>query len=143
MASHDSTHNHSRAPAGLPIHHSLPGARNVIWLNFQGMVIQGTLWNTQFGSQRWTARSFSLDNDFINFSPAERTAVSSIWSRVAEDYAPFRVDVTTERPAVLSPTVAVALITRITSSEGRMMPAGNIAGGMAYINVFGSSLYPS
>ena len=40
------------------------------------------------------AVAFSTDSDFATFSTAEQTAIKRIWQRVAEDYAPFDVDVT-------------------------------------------------
>ena len=42
---------------------------------------------------------FSIDADPA-FSDAERRLVQKIWQRVAEDFAPFDVDVTTEQPAL-------------------------------------------
>ena len=38
-------------------------------------------------------------NNPASFSTAEKTAMSRVWNRVAEDYAPFQVDVTTESPS--------------------------------------------
>jgi hypothetical protein len=122
--------------------HSLPGARNVIWLNFEGGVVEGTLWNIQYKVSRWTARSFSTNDDFSSFSLTEQTAIAAIWSRVSEDYSPFQVDVTTERPAEISRYVASVFVTRSTSSEGAWFPWAAAASGLAYINVFGSEMYP-
>jgi hypothetical protein len=41
--------------------------------------------------------AFSIDSDFTTYSDAEQMAIQRIWLRVAEDYAPFDVDITTER----------------------------------------------
>ncbi len=128
-------------PAGL-IFHSKPGAPNVIYLNFTGESVSNTAWNTSEGREIFQATAFSTDSDFNSFSDAEQTAIKRIWERVAEDYAPFNVDVTTERPAVLTTRTAMALITRRTDSTGANNPASD-AGGVAYINVFGNSSYAS
>ena len=40
----------------------------------------------------------SLDGDLGTFNDTEREQIQSIWQRVAEDYAPFDVDVTTQDP---------------------------------------------
>ena len=77
-----------------------------------GATVTNTAWNT---SENWTAFqavAFSTDSDFGTFSDAEQTAIKRIWQRVAEDYAPFNVDVTTEAPASIGMRTAVALITR-------------------------------
>ncbi len=59
---------------------------------------------------------------------------------VTEDYAPFNVDVTTEKPAVLGPRTAIASITHSVSAEGLLMPS-DTAGGVSYVNVFARSNY--
>ena len=41
--------------------------------------------------------AYSKDGDPA-FSAAELDAVQEVWARVAEDYAPFNIDVTTEDP---------------------------------------------
>jgi hypothetical protein len=123
--------------AGIPIHHSLPGAANVIYLDFDGMDVVGTVWNANYGGGTFQATAFDSDNDFTSFSASERVLVSRVWNRVAEDFAPFNVDVTTEPPARFGPTTAMVLITRSVDKVGRPMPESSFAG-FAYIDVFGS-----
>jgi len=84
--------------------------------------------------------AFSSDSDFSTYSDAEQTVIRRVWLRVAEDYAPFDVDVTTERPVVLNSTTAEALITRNTDADGNANPSST-AGGVAYVGVFGNSSY--
>lgn len=122
-------------PASL-VYHSRPGAPNVIFLNFSGETITNTAWNNSLGRAEIPAVAFSTDSDFTNFSTAEQAAIKAIWRRVAEDFAPFNVDVTTERPATLHNRVAHALITRNTDANGAPNPSST-AGGVAYVNVFG------
>jgi hypothetical protein len=126
-------------PASLKFH-SRPGAPNVIFLDFDGHVVTGTAWNSSEGRDPFTAVAFSTDGDYANYSDAEQAAIKRIWQRVAEDYAPFNVDVTTEQPAVMGNRTARALITRSTDSGGLPNPA-DTAGGVAYVDVFGGSSY--
>jgi hypothetical protein len=126
-------------PAGL-VFHSRPGSPNVLFLNFGGETVSGTAWNTSLSRTSIPAVAFSTDSDFTTFSDAEQTAIKRIWQRVAEDYAPFDLDVTTERPAVLDSRTGEALITRNTDADGASNPSSS-AGGVAYLNVFGSSGY--
>lgn len=126
-------------PEGL-IFHSRPGAPNVIYLNFTGETVTGTVWNTEISRTSIPAVAFSFDTDLATFSDAEQTAIKRIWLRVAEDYSPFNVDVTTERPATLGTRVAMALITRTTDSNGAANPYSD-SGGVAYVNVFGTTGY--
>ena len=126
-------------PASL-IFHSRPGAPNVIYLNFQGENVSGTVWNTSIGRSAIPAMAFSTDSDYSSFSDSEQVAIKRIWERVAEDFAPFNVDVTTERPATLGSRTAHALITRSTDANGASNPSSS-GGGVAYIDVFGRSTY--
>jgi len=122
------------------IFHSRPGAANVLYLNFTGETVTNTEWNTSVGRTNIPAVAFSTDSDRTTFSDAEQSAIKRIWQRVAEDYAPFNIDVTTERPGTLNNRTAMALITRNTDANGDPNPASS-AGGVAYVNVFNTSSY--
>ncbi|MFO1477592.1 MAG: M12 family metallo-peptidase [Verrucomicrobiota bacterium] len=126
-------------PSGL-VFHSRPGSANRIFLNFTGKTVTGTAWNSSLGRSSIPAVAFSLDSDFTTFSDAEQQAIKYVWLRVAEDYAPFDVDVTTEPPGTLTATTAEALITRNTDNDGNANPSST-AGGVAYVSVFGSGSY--
>jgi len=121
---------------------SLPGATNVIYINFSGMLIEGTEWNTVVGRSGIPTLPFSTDSDFTTFSAAEQVAIKRIWQRMAEDYAPFNVNVTTVPPATITNRTAVALITRNTDANGQPNPFSS-AGGVAYVNVFGRTDFAS
>src|SRR5262245_32615261 len=122
------------------IFHSRPGAPNILYLNFTGETVTNTQWNTEIARTVIPAVAFSTDSDYSTFSDAEQAAIKRIWLRVAEDYAPFDIDVTTERPGSLNNRTAVALITRNTDANGNPNPH-NAAGGVSYVNVFGTSSY--
>jgi hypothetical protein len=125
-------------PASL-VFHSRPGAPNVLYLNFSGEIVRGTAWNSG-GRTEIPAVAFSTDSDFSTFSDAEQTAIKRVWQRVSEDYAPFNIDVTTERPATFGTRTAHAVITLNTDANGVANPSSS-AGGVAYIDVFGNSNY--
>lgn len=120
--------------------HSRPGAPNVLYLNFEGETVTGTDWNASLGRDPIRARPFSTDTDITTFSDTEQAMIKQIWQRMAEDFAPFDINVTTERPATFTSRTAVALITRNTDLDGNPNPYST-AGGVAYVNVFGSSTF--
>jgi PKD repeat protein len=78
--------------------HSRPGAKRTIYLNFVGATLTNTVWNTST-QPSITALPFDLDGVPYSFSSNELERIQMIWQRVAEDYAPFEVNVTTEPPA--------------------------------------------
>jgi len=132
-------HTYANAANGLPLLHSRPGSPNVIFLDFDGHTITGAAWNNGRAATL-VALPYDLDASPSTFGTSEQTAITNIWRRVSEDYAPFNVDVTTEQPAVFTATTGRVLITNGTDANGNLMPS-NTAGGVAYINVFGGSTY--
>ena len=79
--------------------HSNPTAAHRIYLDFNGHVTSGTYWNSGFtGGANIVTPAFDIDGNASAFSDAELERIQYIWQRVAEDYAPFNVDVTTEAP---------------------------------------------
>lgn len=78
--------------------HSLPSASKRIYLDFDGHLTQNTLWQNYFNNPVVDTPAFSLDADYATFSTVELEAVQDVFARVAEDFAPFEVDVTTEQP---------------------------------------------
>lgn len=83
----------------VPVLHSNPGSDRVIYLDFNGMTVQGTYWNSVYHSnQAIHAPAFDLDGNINSFNQAEIDQITEVWQRVSEDYAPFDIDVTTEEP---------------------------------------------
>ncbi len=119
--------------------HSNPGAPSTLFLDFDGHVMQDTAWNSNLANPL-VAAAFDLDNSPATFNTDEACRIAEIWHRVAEDMAPFDVDVTTEEPASFGPQVGRVLITRDADVYGNPMPAQG-AGGVAYVGVFGASYY--
>ena len=122
--------------------HSRPGAPNVVYLDFDGQTISGTAWNSVVGRSSIPARPFDLDGSPSTFGSTERAAIAEIWHRVAEDYAAFDIDVTTEEPASFGRDTGRVLITSKRDANGAAMPY-DTAGGVAYIGVWGYSNYAS
>jgi hypothetical protein len=86
--------------------HSLPGATKVIYLDFDGHTTSGTQWNKNYNNPSATTWgndivSVPFDMDSVaGFSNAELDFIQYVWQRVAEDFAPFNVDVTTQDPGI-------------------------------------------
>lgn len=78
--------------------HSLPDSPHKIFLDFNGAYVGGTYWNVSGGMQSRTYTGFSLDSDPTTFTSAEKAYIQTVWRIVAEKYAPFDVDVTTQDP---------------------------------------------
>lgn len=124
-------------PAGLKFH-SKPGSQNVLFLDFDGATISGTQWNTDVGRTSIPAVAFSVDADYANYSDAEQAVIKRVWQRVAEDYAPFDIDVTTEAPATFNNRTCQVLVTRNTDADLLANPSSG-AGGVAYVGIFNTS----
>lgn len=118
--------------------HSRPGATNTLYLDFDGHLISGTAWS----STDLEARPYDIDGDPTGFSQTEIDNIAEIWRRIAEDFAPFDIDVTTESPVTFGPSVGRVLITEDTDAGGQPMPSQG-AGGVAYVNVWGRSDFSS
>lgn len=126
-----------------PIFHSRPGAANTLFLDFNGGVVTNTYWNTDpdYGpTVSWDCRPYGFDADETTFSSAEQQAIQTIWERVAEDYAPFDIDVTTEQPVPWTSHTGHVLITPGTDKNGVACPHDGY-GGIAYVDVFGDADY--
>ncbi len=80
--------------------HSRPTATRKIYLDFDGHLTIGTRWNAG-RSATLTTPPFSLDADPA-FSDAEKAVVQESFRRIAEHFAPWNVDVTTQDPGVES-----------------------------------------
>ena len=80
--------------------HSRPGAAKVIYLDFNGHVIKGALWNTDQIATSITVPAFDIDGKPATFNYAEHAMIQKIWKEVSDAFAAFDVDVTTQDPGV-------------------------------------------
>ncbi|MFN9657915.1 MAG: hypothetical protein ACK55Q_19720, partial [Dolichospermum sp.] len=77
---------------------SLATANHTIYLDFTGHTTTGTSWNTSRNITNIVTPAFDLDGNTSSFSSAELERIQYIWQRVAEDFSPFNVNVTTQAP---------------------------------------------
>ena len=122
--------------------HSRPGAAKVIFLDFNGHTTTGTSWNNAYAAGApIVTPAFDTDGNPAAFSDAERTVIQDIWRRVAEDYAAWDVDVTTEDPGVekLRRTASSDAVhgVRCVIGGSSTQWLGASAGGVAYVGSFG------
>ena len=113
--------------SSVPVLNSLPSATAQLYLDFNG----GTTSNWA----QWTtitSKPFSTDSDLTTFSPTELDVITEVWRRVAEDYAPFNINVTTVDPGNLTDKVTAKV--QIGGSYSDWL--GSAAGGIAFIGGF-------
>lgn len=121
---------------------SRPGASRTVFLDFRGGVVTNTAWNAQYGSTI-TAEPYSLTAPVDTaFSDQEKAEIRAVWEIVAEDYAPFDVNVTTQDPGAAalarSSSADSEYGTRIMVTNGGPISASCSCGGVAYVDVFGT-----
>jgi hypothetical protein len=123
--------------------HSKPGSNRVIYLDFDGHSITGTAWNASKGIDPVNVSPYDTDGNPATFSTAEQNVVHEVWARVAEDYAAFDVDVTTQQPSqdAINRTNASdqQYGTRVLIDPDTWYQSGCGCGGVAYIGVYDNS----
>jgi hypothetical protein len=104
---------------------SLPSSDYVIYLDFDGDTITSPSWN---------------GGNTIDAVPHPQAAndswVTVVWQRVAEDFAPFNINVTTDRIVYNSTEVSKRVICVVTPTT----TAQPGSGGVAYLNSFGNNV---
>lgn len=121
--------------------HSRPTATRKIYLDFDGHTTSGTGWNDLWrNGADFTTPPFSRDASPA-FSDAEKAIVQETFRRVAEHFAPWNVDVTTEDPGVegLRKANGADLSYGIRVVIGPDVNATG-AGGIAYLNSFSDTI---
>ncbi|MFC7485202.1 zinc-dependent metalloprotease family protein [Knoellia sp. CPCC 206453] len=122
---------------------SLPGASRVIYIDFNGHTISGTAWNANGGPASVNVTPYDTDGAPATFSAAENAVITETWQRIAEDYAPFNVNVTTVDPGAdainRSSSTDLNYGTRLLVDPTSWYQAGCGCGGVAYVGVFDSA----
>ena len=146
-------------PAAFPLEdtfslHSKPGSQRTVYLDFNGETVSGTGWNTVDNGNVRSGYHAGWDpsgDGSTSFTNAEKRMVQDIFLRVAEDFAPFDVDVTTSDPGAAAITRtnsadqvygARALIT--DSDDAHNSLCGRSCGGVAFVgsyDVVGNDYY--
>ena len=118
--------------ASLPLLSSNPSATSKVFLDFDGHTTSGTFWNSGYnGGADFVTPAYSIDADTTTFSTTEVASIEEIWKRVAEDYAPFNVDVTTIDPGNLNAANNIRVV--IGGSWDQWFEESGGAGGVAYL----------
>jgi hypothetical protein len=117
--------------SSLPQLSSNASARAKLYLDFNGHTQTG--WGS-FGTV--TTPAFDQDGNRSSLSSGEIATIREVWTRVAEDYAPFNIDVTTIDPA----GQAGVRVARVAIGGNWSDWYGSSAGGVAYVGGFTNSL---
>lgn len=100
--------------AQVPVLSSYPSASSVLFLDFDGHTVSGTSWN--YAGPIICAPS-GLDN----------TQITTIFNRIAEDYRPFNLNITTDSTAYLAAPVANRMRVILTVTHEWYGSAGGVA----------------
>ena len=115
---------------------SRPGSRRVIYLDFDGHTTSGTAWNVGTVDPI-ISPAYTRDSNPA-FSDQELEYIQKMWRQVAEDFAPFDVNVTTQDPgqAAISRSGSSDEYygTRVVITEDNFDNCG--CGGFAYLTAF-------
>ena len=115
--------------SSIPQLNSLPGAEASLYLDFDGHFEAS--WG---GKSNITQPAYDIDGDTSTFSDTELSRIRTIWEYVAEDYAPFKINVTTVEP----PSFANAAALRVSiGGDGAWLSTSYL--GYAFIDAFTNS----
>jgi hypothetical protein len=118
----------TKAPAA-PAHHSNPSVKAKLFLDFNGHF--EAHWDDK---KNIRTPAYDFDGNPASFSSDERAAIDEIWARVAEDFAPFNIDVTTVDPGSNKHGVVAIIAIGGADSDWYHESAGGVAliDGFAY-----------
>ena len=83
-------------------------------------------------------KPYDTDGSPTTWSASALDVVADVWRRMAEDLAPYDVDVTTEEPALFDGNVGHILVTRKADENGNTIYNCS-CGGVAYYGGFGNT----
>jgi hypothetical protein len=115
--------------------HSRPESSNKIYLDFLGGDLLNTRWNIDYRKVYISYNRFHLGMSNYLFDDYDMIRIQQIWKGVSEDFAPFDVDITTEKIDFYN---ARCIITNSTSNE--LFKDGSY-GGVAYLNSWNYPIY--
>ncbi|MBI3137307.1 MAG: T9SS type A sorting domain-containing protein [Sphingobacteriales bacterium] len=107
------------ARAQVPVLSSYPSATAVMFLDFDGHTVSGTSWNS---TGPIICAPSGLDN----------AKITTIFNRVAEDYRPFNINITTDSTKYLAAPIANRMRVILTPTYEWY----GAAGGVAFVNSF-------
>ena len=103
----------------VPIYNSYPSATPVIFLDFDGYTVSGTSWN-------------SIGPIYCGASGLNNSQITEVFNRVAEDYRPFTVNITTDSTRYLNAPANKRMRIVITVTSDWY----GSAGGVSFVNSF-------
>jgi hypothetical protein len=128
---------------------SLPGSSRTIYLDFTGHSLVGTIWQDQntptvsddYSNTEMQMSAYDVDGNTATFSDLELRNIVDTWSAVAEDYAPFNVNVTTQDPGLAAlertnESDAVYGVRALITDSENVIGSTCSCGGIAYVDVF-------
>jgi hypothetical protein len=121
------------SPSAVPALNSLPGVRASLYLDFDGDFTA-----SYGGYKNISTPAYDQDGDPTSFTDGELAAIRKVWSYVAEDYAPFNINVTTTPPASMAHGVTEKVVI-----GGNGSWTGGAYGGLTYVNDFTKSSIPN
>ncbi|MFN7844747.1 MAG: hypothetical protein ACK5N9_23745 [Pirellula sp.] len=118
--------------------HSRPTSSKTIYLDFDGFEARGTPWNQSYNRPAIVSPPYDPARDGSTFANAELLQIQQIWHRVAEHFAPFDVNITTQEPVesdlVRSGSGDERWGLRVVQTVDNFASCG--CGGFAYIDSF-------
>jgi len=96
----------------------------------------GRDWNTLFEKDNISWPAYDSDGDPNAFTDKELGQIAAIWRAVAEDFAPFNVDVTTI-DQIIAETANSNYMRVAIGGSGEQVLNITGAGGIAFVGVFG------
>ncbi|WP_020559144.1 zinc-dependent metalloprotease family protein [Thiofilum flexile] len=112
---------------------SKPGASKVLYIDYWGGTLTGTVWNDYTNSGNPIVYTpYSSDSDTTNFSEADRYLMWLGFNEAAEDYAAFGINVTTN-VAIYNATPSANRSRIIATTTDYFYPG---YGGVAFIGAF-------
>lgn len=102
------------AKAQVPVMSSYPSATAVLFVDFDGQTVDNTAWNY---NGPIVCNPSNLDN----------TKITSIFNRVAEDYRPFNINVTTDSTRYFAAPAAMRMRIIVTTSWEWYGAAGGVS----------------
>jgi hypothetical protein len=132
-SSSSSTSSTTYSLSSVPQLSSLPGAKASIYLNFTGD------FTPSWGAfSNITTPAYDIDGDPTTFTQTELNNITQIWQYVAEDFAPFNINVTTVQPT----NMGHGYTQKIDIGGGGSW-LGFLSGGVSYIGSFLSQWVPN
>ncbi|WP_207782840.1 Ig-like domain-containing protein [Phytoactinopolyspora limicola] len=120
---------------GSPEEGSRPGAKHTIYIDFGPTTIEGTLWNSEFGVDAFQVSEYQVSD----------AVKAEVWERIAQDYAPFDVNVTLTDPGAdlwrSGPDDDEYGSHLLIVGDNNDMAELGLQGGVAWLNGFGSEFF--